>query len=102
MEILEISIEEAKKHLDEGKTSFIDIRDSGSFEAGHIEGALSLNETNLDQYLATADKENVHIIYCYHGNSSKGASGFFQEQGFAKVYSMSGGFTEWAKIYNEN
>ena len=76
MEILEITIEDAKKHLDEGKSSFIDIRDTASHETGNIQGSVNINDTNLEQYLAMADKEKVHIIYCYHGNSSKNATGF--------------------------
>lgn len=102
MDIQEISVNEAKKHLDDGSASFIDIRDPGSFDLGHIQGAQSLNETNIHEYINEANKEQTHIIYCYHGNSSMGAAGFFQEQGFTKTYSMSGGYTQWREIYGDD
>jgi thiosulfate sulfurtransferase len=37
-------------------------------------------------------------VVCYHGHSSQGAAQFMLQQGFAEVYSMDGGFTEWAKV----
>jgi len=45
--------------------------------------------------LHQAKKIALHIIYCYHGNSSMGATAFFNERRFEKVYSMTGGYTQW-------
>jgi thiosulfate sulfurtransferase len=95
MEVQVISIAEAKKYLDDKKASFVDIRDSGSFESGHIEGAIFLNDSNVEDYMKNADKIKIHIIYCYHGNSSKGATAYFNAQGFENTFSMTGGYTEW-------
>ncbi len=50
-----------------------------------LAAALSLNQ---------AKKIALHIIYCYHGNSSMGATAFFNERRFEKVYSMIGGYTQ--------
>ena len=100
MEIQEITVYEAKKYWDEGIAKFIDIRDPGSYETDHIQGALSLNDGNIEDYIDNVDKSVMHIIYCYHGNSSMGAAGFFNEKGFEKVYSMTGGFTEWASQFS--
>ena len=102
MDIKEITVDEAKKYLDEGQSCFIDVRDPGSYESSHIKGAKSLNDSNIEDYISKADKRAVHIVYCYHGNSSIGAAGFFKEKGFENVYSMTGGFTQWGNRFNTN
>ncbi len=39
------------------------------------------------------------VVYCYHGNSSLGATAFLLENGFKNVASMSGGFEAWRQVY---
>ncbi len=90
-----ISVVDAKEKLAENTAVFIDIRDPDSYEAAHIPGAIQLNDSNVESFLAAADKTQVHIIYCYHGNTSQSGAAYFQENGFEDVYSMDGGFTEW-------
>jgi thiosulfate sulfurtransferase len=35
------------------------------------------------------------VVVCYHGHSSQQAAAWLAGQGFAEVYSLDGGFTEW-------
>ena len=42
------------------------------------------------------DYEQPIVVVCYHGVSSQGAANYLIEQGFEDVYSMDGGFTQWA------
>lgn len=93
--VKEISVADARANLSEAKAVFLDIRDPQSYEAGHVEGAFNLNDGNVESFLKSADKDKALIVYCYHGISSRGAAAFFQDQGFADVYSMSGGFEAW-------
>ena len=90
-----IPVADAKEKLAENTAVFIDIRDPDSYEAAHIPGAIQLNDSNVESFLAAADKTQVHIIYCYHGNTSQSGAAYFQENGFEDVYSMDGGFTKW-------
>jgi thiosulfate sulfurtransferase len=73
----------------------IDIRDPGSYSAGHIPSAVSLNDTNVKGYIESADKEKPLIVYCYHGITSRGAAEYLSQNGFKEVYSMTGGFEAW-------
>lgn len=95
MDIKRISVEEAKTLRDRENAVFVDVRDPGSYAASHIEGAVLVNDQNLAEFLAAADKSRAHVLYCYSGNSSQGGAAYFQEQGFQKVYSMDGGFAAW-------
>ena len=94
-EIKEISIDEARRRLDEKQAVFFDIRDEASYREAHIPGAIHVNDGNIAEVVRDADKLRPTIIYCYHGNSSFGAAGYFMQKGFAQVWSMSGGFENW-------
>lgn len=75
--------------------TLIDIRDPQSYQAGHIEGAIHIDNGNVDDFLARADKSKALVVCCYHGNSSQSAADFFNQQGFVKAYSLDGGYEHY-------
>jgi thiosulfate sulfurtransferase len=99
MEIPQIQIQEAKKKLDDKSSLFVDIRDPDSYRSAHIPGAIHLHDGNVQDFLQNTAKENPVVVYCYHGNSSMGATAFLIENGFTNVSSMSGGFEAWRPVY---
>ena len=99
MEIPQIQIQDAKQRLDNGESIFVDIRDPGSYRQAHIPGALHLHDGNVQEFLQSTDKDKNMVVYCYHGNSSLGATAFLIENGFKKVASMAGGFEGWRQVY---
>ena len=94
-----ISIDEAKALIDKGGVTIGDVRDADAYRSGCIAGAIHVQHETLDEFLAVAPKERPLILYCYHGNSSQGAANFFDEQGFAEIYSVDGGFEAWRSKY---
>lgn len=96
MNIPEIDIARAQTLLQEDSATFVDVRDSASYQEAHIPGATLLDNTTMESFLKETDKASTVVVYCYHGNSSMGATAFLQEQGFTAVSSMSGGFTAWS------
>ena len=90
-----ITVTRAKEKLADGQAVFIDIRDPDAYAAAHVPGAIQINDTNVEAFIANTDKSMTHIIYCYHGITSQGGAAFFQEKGFEDVYSMEGGFCAW-------
>ena len=99
MEIPQIAIHEAKMKLDEKSSLFVDIRDPGSYRQAHVPGAIHLSDGNLQEFLQNTAKDQAVVVYCYHGNSSLGATAFLIENGFTNVASMSGGFEAWRPVY---
>ncbi len=91
----ELDPHKAQEMVEEGSVNVIDIRDPGSYSAGHIPSAVSLNDTNVKEYIESADKEKPLIVYCYHGITSRGAAEYLSQNGFKEVYSMTGGFEAW-------
>jgi thiosulfate sulfurtransferase len=99
MEIPQIEIHEAKRKLDEKSSVFVDIRDPGSYRQAHVPGAIHLSDGNLQEFLQNTAKDQAVVVYCYHGNSSLGATAYLIENGFTNVASMSGGFEAWRPVY---
>ena len=91
----ELDPHKAQEMVEEGSVNVIDIRDPGSYSAGHIPSAVSLNDTNVKEFIESTDKEKPLIVYCYHGISSRGAAEYLSQNGFKDVYSMTGGFEAW-------
>ncbi len=99
MDIPQIAIHDAKKQLDEKSAWFVDIRDPGSYHQAHIPGAIHLSDANVQEFLQNTAKDQAMVVYCYHGNSSLGATAFLIDNGFSHVASMSGGFEAWRPVY---
>ncbi len=78
-----------------GDVVVADIRDAGSFQAGHIEGAVNLSNDNLAEFMENTPKAKPVVVVCYHGVSSQQAAQFLVGQGYEQVYSMDGGFEGW-------
>lgn len=90
-----INIAEAKTLLEENDVRIADIRDAMSFNENHMKDAVNVNNDNLPEFLQNTPKEVPLIVCCYHGNSSKQAAQFFADQGYARVFSLDGGFEMW-------
>lgn len=90
-----ISIEQAEQLMQAENATLLDIRDPDSYAAGHVENAIHVTSQNVESIVASANKEQPLIIYCYHGNSSQGAADYFAGLGFTKCYSVDGGYEEW-------
>lgn len=62
--ISRVSIDDAKTAYDQGKAIFVDVRSSGSYEAVHISGALSIPLSELEGRLNELRREAWIITYC--------------------------------------
>lgn len=93
-----INIADTATHLAADSATICDIRDETSFKNGHIEGAFHLTNQSMAQLMNDIDFDRPVIVVCYHGHSSQGAAQYLISQGFEDVYSLDGGFTEWAKV----
>lgn len=95
----ELDVHQVNIMLEAGSATLVDIRDTASYQQGHIQGAQNILDHNLSEFLSSANKDVPLICYCYHGISSCNAAQFFLENEFEKVYSMSGGYDEWVQSY---
>lgn len=82
----------------DNKIAIIDVRTAEEYSQTHI-----ANATNIDfhspifaQTIATLPKDKTYLLYCRSGNRSGRALTVFKENGFEKVYNVSGGISAWA------
>lgn len=92
-----INVETAKQVMSKGEVLLVDMRDPGSYESGHIEGAEHITEANIFNFLSTTPKNTPVIVYCYHGNASQVYAKTFADFHFKEVYSLDGGYEGWRK-----
>ena len=96
-----ITPEQARPLLQQG-AQLVDIRDPQSFAAGHMIGAVHLDNHSLPDFIAGADFDKPLVVVCYHGNSSQSAAAYLAHQGFSEVYSLDGGFELWRSLYPQD
>ena len=77
-----ISVADTAKLLADNKVVVADIRDEGSFAAGHIDGAYHLTNGSLNSFMQQFEFDQPVVVVCYHGNSSQGAAQYLVQQGF--------------------
>ena len=92
-----ISLDEAQHLFDSPETIIVDIRDKQSYEIGNIPRSINISEENINNFLEDAERDKNLLVYCYVGNSSKGASEYFVQKGFKNVFSLDGGYEEFSR-----
>lgn len=80
----------------ESALTLVDIRDPMSFAQGHIPGSRHLDNASVGALLDETPRERPLVVVCYHGHSSQQAATWLSAQGYLTVYSLDGGFTDWA------
>jgi NADPH-dependent 2,4-dienoyl-CoA reductase/sulfur reductase-like enzyme/rhodanese-related sulfurtransferase len=74
--------------------TLIDVRTSGEFAAGHIDGAINIPVDDLRERFAEIPKENV-IVTCQVGQRGHTASTLLRELGI-KAANLDGGYKTWS------
>ncbi len=91
----QISVPEAEQLMARSDLIIADVRDAQSYEEAHIEGAIYLSVSGLQEFCLQANKKQTILLYCYHGISSQSVAQHLVDQGFSQVYSLQGGFELW-------
>ena len=97
-----LSVEDAYHLMLDGPVTVVDIRDEESFKASHMTEARHLDNSQLQSFIDDTDKQVPVVVCCYHGNMSQSAGAYLADKGFAEVYSLDGGFAQWAASYPDD
>jgi rhodanese-related sulfurtransferase len=76
----------------------LDVRTPEEVAGGIIEGASHINVHDADFVEKAAqalDKNAPLVLYCKAGGRSAKAADLLAEQGFSKIYNLTGGITAW-------
>ena len=77
---------------------FVDVRTVSEYEDGHIEGAILIPLSEIDNRLSELPRDRPIIVYCNGSscNRSGAAAEFLINNGFTEVYDLGGiGINEW-------
>ena len=99
---IQVKLATAKSLFDASAALFLDARDAGEYEAGHIPGAMRLTRDDAlsepDRVKALAARGRPIVTYCDGGacEASLDLARALVDAGYRKVLVFSGGFPEWA------
>ena len=91
-----ITADEAKKMIDEGGVTIVDVRTKAEYAEKHIPNAISVPVESIAQEPPKdlPDKDAVLMVYCRTGVRSKQASDKLVMLGYGNVYDF-GGIVDW-------
>lgn len=106
----ELTPEEFKKILDEGKTDdyiILDMRNDYEYRLGHFKGAIPASTVNfrevpqlLERYREKAQGKKI-IWYCTGGIRCEKAAVLANKAGLQDVYAIEGGVVKYVNTYND-
>lgn len=78
--------------LDPNKVTLLDVRTKNEFDSGSIRGAINIPVDSLRERLQELDPENPVYIFCQIGLRGYIATRIVLQNGFDRVYNLSGGY----------
>ena len=95
--VREVSVEEARARLEQGRARLIDVREESEWAAGHARGAQHLGRGILERDIEKKipEKDAEIILYCGGGYRSALSADALQRMGYTNVASMAGGWRAW-------
>jgi rhodanese-related sulfurtransferase len=89
---------ELNHRLKRGEKLFlIDVREPVEFEIARIEGAELFPITRMNEWVGLIRSDEEIVVICHHGIRSAQVCSFLAQQGFDKVYNLTGGMDAWAE-----
>ena len=94
-----ITVTEAAEMLkgNADNASFLDVRTPEEVATASVDGFTRLDQTLAQEILNSGDKEQPIVFMCHFGGRSAQAAEYFANQGFQKVYNVTGGIDAWAQ-----
>ncbi len=99
-QIREVTPAEVKRMV-EGKEAvvYLDVREPGEWNLGHIPGAVHLPRGNIESKVeGMLDRSKKIVVYCARGNRSALAALTMKQMGYEHVASMRDGMAGWADV----
>jgi len=75
----------------------IDVRGVPFYAAGHIPGAVNIQESKMKDRLSELPKERTYLLYCGGNSESIAAGNLLASNGYAKLYRLVDGYMAWRK-----
>lgn len=93
--ITKIDVETLQNRLENEEITLLDVRESGEYEGGHIEGAVNAPLSSLNETELPYPKDEPIYVICRSGNRSAQAAEILKQRGYTEIYDVSGGMIAW-------
>jgi len=90
----EIDAVDAQRKLAAGEAVLIDLRESDGW-SGHVAGARHIPLGEFVERLDEIPTEGAVLLFCRSGRRSGIATKFMRQQGFERVWNVTGGVLAW-------
>ena len=98
--VKELSIAQTRDRIEKDPAvKLIDVREDREWALGHIDGAEHIGKGVIERDIegTIPDKDTEIILYCGGGFRSVLSAEALRKMGYRNVYSMAGGWREWAQ-----
>ncbi len=89
-----ITMPEFEQLWKKNKVKLVDVRETDEFEHAHIDGAVSMPLSELEEKADQLDKKEDYYVMCLSGARSMAACQYLSKKGY-KVTNVMGGISAW-------
>ena len=79
------------------KPVLLDVREGWEFQAGHIDGSLTMPMHTIPDRLPELNTQQPIVCICHHGARSMQVALFLEQNGFTDIRNLTGGVHAWAQ-----
>ena len=93
-----VNADEFNSVIKDPNVIILDVRTPGEFTQGHIEDAVNLDVSVIDDFVLQAellDKNKTYAVYCRSGNRSQVAVNAMASRGINGIYELESGILGW-------
>jgi hydroxyacylglutathione hydrolase len=90
--ITSISADEFSSKLKTENVEVLDVRKPGEYISEHVEGAINMPLDNINDHLASLDKDQTYYVHCAGGYRSMIFNSILKARGFDNLVDIKGGF----------
>jgi rhodanese-related sulfurtransferase len=79
------------------KPVLLDVREPWEFETCHIAGARLIPMRGIPAQVDALDRDAETVVICHHGGRSFQVAMFLEQQGFGRLFNLTGGVEGWSR-----
>ena len=97
--IEEVTVEKLQARLENGnaKPILLDVREPFEFQIASMDGSVLIPMNQIPERLDELDKEQAIVVICHHGMRSENVAYYLDQQGFSRIFNLTGGIDAWAR-----
>jgi rhodanese-related sulfurtransferase len=99
MPVSTISCQEAQAMQTQGAL-ILDVREPWELEIAALDGALNIPMQSIPEALNALPREQDVLLICHHGIRSMHVARYLAQQGFDRLFNVTGGTDAWSRQVN--